>query len=72
MTETDFDLNQNLERAKAIMRLDPEKKKILKRAKIKKLTFAEYAVINNAAYVSEMVGAQDYVRHHLGEQCSRF
>jgi len=72
LTETDFDLNQNLERAKAIMRLDPEKKKILKRAKIKKLTFAEYAVINNASYVSEMVGAQDYVRHHLGEQCSRF
>ena len=69
--EADLDLNQNLSRAKSILRLDPGKRDILKRAKIKKLTFAEYAVINRITYVSDMVEAQDYIKNHLGDQCSR-
>ncbi len=71
-TESDLDLNQNLMLAKKIMRLEPYKRDILKKAKIKKLSFAEYAVIQGTTYVSNMVEAQDYVRRQMGDECSRF
>lgn len=71
-TETDLDLDQNLLGAKKIMRLEPYKRDILKKAKIKKLSFAEYAVIQGVTYVSNMVEAQDYVRRQMGDECSRF
>lgn len=72
VTEGDLDLNQNLSRAKKILSLEPHKRTTLKKAKIKNLSFAEYAVINNATYVADIVAAQDYVRRHLGDECSRF
>ncbi len=71
-SESDLDLNQNLTRAKKILALEPVKRDILQKAKIKKLSFAEYAVINKATYVADMVAAQDYVRRHVGDECSRF
>lgn len=71
-TEADLDLDQNLVRAKRILSLEPPKREILQRRKIKKLTFAEYAVINKATYVADMVAAQDYVRRYMGDDCSRF
>lgn len=71
-TEADLDLNQNLQSAKKIMKLEPYKREILKKAKIKKLTFAEYAVIQGVTYVSNMVEAQDYVQRQMGNECSRF
>lgn len=76
ITEQDLDLNQNLDRAKKILKLEPEKRELLqgsiKRGKIAKLSFAEYAVVHKATYVADMVATQDYVRQHLGDQCSRF
>lgn len=71
-TEADLDLDQNLVRAKQILSLEPSKRELLQKSKIKKLTFAEYAVINKATYVADMVAAQDYVRRYLGDECSRF
>lgn len=71
-TESDLDLNQNLQSAKKIMKLEPYKRDILKRARFKKLTFAEYAVIHGVTYVSNMVEAQDYVQRQIGDECSRF
>lgn len=69
ITEEDLDLNKNLTRAKKIMKLEPEKRALLKRAKIRNLSFAEYAVINGATYVSDMSAARDFVRRYLGNSC---
>lgn len=71
-TDEDLDLNQNLIEAKRILRLEPYKRDILQTAKIKKLSFAEYAVIHKATYVADMVAAQDHVRRRMGDDCSRF
>lgn len=74
--EQDLDLNQNLARVKKILKAEPAKRAILVRAvkkgKLNKLSFAEYAVIHNATYVADMVATQDYVQRQLGDQCSRF
>ncbi len=72
LTEQLLDLDQNLNRVKNILSIEPNKREQLLKAKIKKLSFAEYAVIHNANYVADMIAAQDYVRRYLGDQCSRF
>ncbi|MBC7743408.1 MAG: hypothetical protein H7061_14520 [Bdellovibrionaceae bacterium] len=76
ITESDLDLNQNLANVKKILKAEPRKREILsdsiREARLAKLSFAEYAVIKKATYVADMVSAQDYVRQHLGDQCSRF
>jgi hypothetical protein len=71
-TEADLDLDQNLARAKKILSLEPYKRDILQKSPIRKLTFAEYAVIYKVTYVSDMVSAQGLVRRYLGDECSRF
>lgn len=66
----DFDLEKNLTSIKKIFRLDPEKKEILRRTKkIRNLSFAEYAIIHGATYVSDMTAADQHVRRNLGDQC---
>ena len=66
----DFDLEKNLTSIKKIFRLDPEKKEILRKTKkIKNLSFAEYAVIHGATYVSDMTAADQHVQRYLGNQC---
>lgn len=72
ITEDDLDLNQNLSKVKAILRLEPVKRDILKQSKIRHLTFAEYAVINNATYLSDMSAARDYVERYYGDSCGEF
>lgn len=69
ITEDDLDLNKNLSYAKIILYAEPEKRSLLRRSKIKKLSFAEYAVIHNATYFSDMVDARDYVERYLGNAC---
>lgn len=69
ISESDLDLNQNLSRAKKTMRLDPAKRDVLRRSRIRQLSFAEYAVIHGASYLSDMVDAGDYVQRHLGDSC---
>lgn len=69
ITEDDLDLNKSLSYAKVILNAEPEKRRLLRRSKIKKLSFAEYAVIHNATYFSDMVDARDYVERYLGNAC---
>lgn len=66
----DFDLEKNLTSIKKILNLDPEKKELLRKTKkIKNLSFAEYAVIHGATYVSDMAAANQHVQRYLGSQC---
>ena len=37
--------------------------------KIKNLSFAEYAVIHGATYVSDMTAANQQVQRYFGKQC---
>lgn len=69
ISEADLDLNQNLSRVKGVLLLEPEKREILKKSKVRNLSFAEYAVINGASYFSDMAAAYDYVQQSLGNSC---
>lgn len=66
---SDFVLWQNLSDVRAIMKREPATRKLLKTSKIKKLTFPEYAVIQNQSYMANMSEARDFVRRHLKNQC---
>lgn len=72
ITEDDLDLGRNLSRVRAILAEEPEKRALLQRAKVVNLSFAEYAVINNVVYLSEMAAARDYVERYLGNSCGEF
>lgn len=72
ITEEDLDLNKNLSRVKSILALEPEKRLILQKSKVRNLTFAEYAVINNAVYLSDMSAAREYVERYYGNVCGDF
>lgn len=69
ISENDMDLFQNLSAARKILKNEPEKREILKRARIKKLTLAEYAIIHDKSYVATMAEARDYVKSILGDAC---
>ncbi|MBY0553051.1 hypothetical protein K2P97_00885 [bacterium] len=69
ITENDLDLNKNLTAVKKVLNLEPEKKAILKKARVRNMSFAEYAVIHDATYVSDMSAAGDYVQRNLGNSC---
>ena len=69
ITESDLDLNKNLSLVQKILRLEPEKRALLKRSRVRKLTFAEYAVIRGAGYLSNIATARDYVQRTLGNSC---
>lgn len=69
ITSDDMDLNKNLSRVKRILRLEPYKRDLLKKAKVRNLSFAEHAVINGASYLSDMSDARDLVRRQLGDLC---
>ncbi len=72
ITADDLDLSQNLSKVKSILKLEPEKRDILKKAKVRNLSFAEYAVIYNATYLSDMSAARDYVERYYGDSCGEF
>lgn len=72
ITEADLDLNKNLSRVKSILSLEPEKRQILQKSKVRNLSFAEYAVINNAVYLSDMSAAREYVERYYGNVCGDF
>ena len=69
ISKADLNLIQNLSRARQILKNDPEKREILKKAKIKNLTFAEYAMIYDQSYLLVMAEARDFVKSKLGDQC---
>jgi hypothetical protein len=72
ITEEDLDLNKNLSGVKSILKLEPEKRQILQKSKVRNLSFAEYAVINNAVYLSDMSAAREYVERYYGNTCGDF
>lgn len=69
ISKADLNLIQNLSRARQILKNDPEKREILKKAKIKNLTFAEYAMIYDQSYLLVMAETRDFVKSKLGDQC---
>ncbi|MBC7458632.1 MAG: hypothetical protein H7235_10155 [Bdellovibrionaceae bacterium] len=69
ITAQDLDLWKNLTRARKILKNEPEKRAILKSAKIKKLSFAEYAMIYDQNYLGAMAEASELVKSKLGNQC---
>lgn len=71
LTAHDFDLWKNLSLARKILKQEPYKRELLKKEiiKIKKLTFAEYAVIHNQNYLATMSEAKDFVEARLGQTC---
>ena len=72
ITEDDLDLNKNLSRVKAILSVENWKRDLLKKSKVKNMTFAEYAIIHGATYLSDMAAARDYVEQYYGDSCGEF
>jgi hypothetical protein len=72
ITEADLDLGKNLTDVKNVLNSHPEKRSLLLKAKVVNLSFAEYAVIKNVTYLSEMAAARDYVERYLGNSCGEF
>ncbi len=70
ITKSDLNLVQNLSVARAILKDDPTKKELLKNTKkIKNLSFAEYAMINDQTYLLTMAEARDFVKSKMGDEC---
>lgn len=69
ISEEDLDLNKNLSRAKKIMDMDSRKRRLLRTARIRNLSFAEHALIHGASYVSDMSAARDFVQRYMGNSC---
>jgi len=66
----DFILWQNLADIRAFLKKNPDVKRNINRYKFKKLTFAEYALIQNQTYMANMTEARDLVRSYYGNSCS--
>jgi hypothetical protein len=69
ISREDLDLWKNLSRARRILKNNPQKLAILKTAKIRNLTLAEYAMIRNQNYLNAMAEAGDLVRSKYGSSC---
>ena len=66
----DFELDKDLTSIKKILRRSPAKTATLRKAKkIINLSFAEYAVIHGATYVSDMSQASEYAKSIFGSEC---
>ncbi len=66
---TDFITYQNLREIRSTMRREPAMREQLKKSKIRKLTFMEYAIIQNQPYMANMAEARDMVRRHTQNRC---
>ncbi len=67
--KADLNLMQNLSAAYDILKKEPEKRALLKKRKVKNLSFAEYAMIYDQTYLLTMAKARDFVKSKLGEEC---
>ena len=66
----DLDLVKNLTDVKRVLSSSSWKRDKLKTSKkITNLSFAEYAVINDTPYLSDMVAADEYTKKLLGDEC---
>lgn len=66
---SDFVTYQNLSEIRSSLRREPAMRDILKKSKIKKLSFMEYAIIQNQPYMANMAEARDMVRRHMQNGC---
>ncbi|WP_409478454.1 hypothetical protein [Pseudobdellovibrio sp. HCB154] len=66
---SDFVTWQNLRDIRSTMRREPAMREQLKKSKIKKLSFMEYAIIQNQPYMANMAEARDMVKRHLQNRC---
>lgn len=66
---SDFVTYQNLSEIRSSMRRQPAMRDQLKKSKIKKLSFMEYAIIQNQPYMANMAEARDMVRRHTQNRC---
>lgn len=69
ITANDMDLWKNLSQARKILKEEPRKREILKSAKIRNLSFAEYAMIQDQNYLGAMAEASELVKARVGEGC---
>ena len=66
---SDFVTWQNLSDIRSTMRREPAMREQLKKSKIKKLSFMEYAIIQNQPYMANMAEARDMVKRYMQNRC---
>lgn len=66
---SDFITWQNLSDMRSSMRRKPAMRDQLKKSKIKKLSFMEYAIIYNQPYMANMAEARDFVKRFMQNRC---
>lgn len=69
VVSSDFALWQNLSEARRLLKRDPRIREELKKRKIKKLSFLEYAIIHNQPYMANMAEARDFVKRYTQNSC---
>ena len=67
---SDFVTWQNVSSIRAQMRRAPAMRAQLKKSKMKKMSFMEYAIIHNQPYMANMAEARDFVRRHMQNRCT--
>lgn len=67
---SDFNLWHNLSEIRNMIKEQPGSRVMLQKSKIKKLTFAEYAIVQNQTYMANMSEARDFVRRYMHDQCT--
>ncbi len=70
VTSDDLNLWANLSQIRSDLKLLPAARAAIKKAKIKKMTFAQYAVLYDQNYLANISEARDFVRSKFGDQCS--
>ena len=70
VTSDDLNLWANLSQIRSDLKLLPAARAAIKKAKIKKMTFAQYAVLYDQNYLANISEARDFVRSRFGDQCS--
>ena len=68
---TDFGMWQNVSEIRSSMRREPAMREQLKKSKIKKLSFMEYAIIQNQPYMANMAEARDMVKRYMQNRCTQ-
>lgn len=70
VTAEDLNLIANLSEIRSDLKRLPASREAIKKAKIKKMTFAQYAVLYDQNYLANISEARDFVRSRFGDQCS--
>lgn len=66
---SDFNLWQNLSDIRRALKDDPSLRRKINSSKFKKLSFPEYALLQNQPYMANMSEARDFVKRYTGTAC---